>query len=528
MRYQDPPTREWPEHRCPLRHGDAKVSRAAPETPGARLGQERDPAPVQTPPSRATHKSAAPAHLRQTGAMRADELEGSHGVTAAASIARRLRGGGRCSCFVRGADATLVVIVLAASMLAWPVVASAVLRSGVSSVDAPGLSAGPFITDTGLVWESSDGIMLTSSAGRSTVLARPDAPSWNGDVDLAWFGRGWWALARPSGVLAARIGGRLRPLPLLRKCDPATSLAPGALAGVQYAVSGHYLYAALRKGCLARRRARFGEVVGLDLRSRRWHVLTSMPGTLDYMAASGKYLALAYWRSKPRSAAEARPFVRVLDAATGAVVSQITPPPIASGETPSTTSGIQVDERGDVLIIEGCCGELPGQLAHIAQPSPERSGWWWARAGSTVGHETHLGSDAVLSDGRVAFLSTDASSPNSTRIEVRNLLAGTTRTLVVFSGSVSAHSLALSGNELAWDQQSTVLNVESSPTFESCTTVALSPPELAHLDLRDIPATPVAVSGVPIPPPYATGHPASRAEIAAGRSQNEIVRPAAR
>ena len=106
-------------------------------------------------------------------------------------------------------------------------------------------------------------------------------------------------------------------------------------------------------------------------------------------------------------------------------------------------------------------------------------------------------------------------APNSTTIEVRNLLAGTTRTVVVFSGSVSAESLALSGNELAWAQQSTVLNVVSGPTagggsFESCTTVALSPPELASLDLRDMPHQPVVVSGVPIPPQYANEPPCIR------------------
>jgi hypothetical protein len=106
---------------------------------------------------------------------------------------------------------------------------------------------------------------------------------------------------------------------------------------------------------------------------------------------------------------------------------------------------------------------LPGQLAHVAQPF-ERKGWWWARAGSTVGHETRLGNDAVLSDGGVAFVSADAGSPESATIDVRNLLAGTARTVVVFSGSVGADGLALSGNGLAWAQQSTVINVVGGPT----------------------------------------------------------------
>ncbi len=357
--------------------------------------------------------------------------------------------------------------------------------------------------------------MLTNSAGSSTVLASRDAPNWDGFVDLAWFGRDWWAVARPSGVLAGRIGGPLRELPLLHKCNPGSSSRELGVGAVQYVVSGEHLYAALENGCLARRQAPFGEVVDIDLRSHRWHVLTSVLGTLKYMDTSGKYLALAYSRITPHSTAEGRLVVRVLDTATGALVNQITPPPDSGGERLSRMSGIQVDERGDVLVTEGCCGAAPGQLAYAAQPPGIRKGWWWARAGSTVGHEIHLGGDAVLSDGRVAFLSTDASNPNSTTIEVRNLLAGTTRTVVVFSGSVSAESLALSGNELAWAQQSTVLNVVRGPIAggglsESCTTVALSPPELASLDLRDMPHKPVVVSGVPIPPQYANEPPCIR------------------
>jgi hypothetical protein len=351
--------------------------------------------------------------------------------------------------------------------------------------------------------------VYTSSAGRSRVLARPDAPNWDNVADLAWFGREWWALARPSGVFAGRIGGRLRALPLLRrKCNlGSTIIKPGVLV-TQYAISGEQLYVALPSVCLARKGAPFGEVVDIDLRSRRSRVLAPMPGTLDYMAASGNYLALAYWRSTPRPTVERRLFVRVLDAATGALVKQVTPPRKTGDERSSRTSGIQVDDYGDVLVTEGCCGAPPGQLAHIAQPAGTRSGWWWARAGSTVGHETHLGNGAVLSDGRVAFLSTEAGSPESKTIDVRNLLAGTTRTVVTFSGSASASSLALSGNQLAWAQQSTVLNVLSGPApgggyFESCTTVPLSPPELASLNLRDIPSSPVVVRGVPIPPQYA-------------------------
>ena len=54
-----------------------------------------------------------------------------------------------------------------------------------------------------------------------------------------------------------------------------------------------------------------------------WH---RIPGSLEEMAASGNYLALAYSPSPPHATGERRLLVRVLDATTGAVVNQITPP----------------------------------------------------------------------------------------------------------------------------------------------------------------------------------------------------------
>jgi hypothetical protein len=428
-------------------------------------------------------------------------------TTVTAWIARR-RGWSRGSRCLRGAYASLFASVLAVLILAWPVAASAVLPAEGSSVDAPGLVAGPFITDAGLVWEGSDGVTLTDTAGSSSILAPPDAPNRDNLTDLAWFGQDWWVIARPSGVAAGRIGGPLRGLPLLRGCNPGSTTLTPDVDAEQYAVSGDHLYAALPSGCLPRRAAPFGELVDIDLRSHRWRVLAPMPGTLAYIAASGKYLALAYWRSPPRSTGERRLFVRVLHAATGALVNQITPPASVGDVRANGISGIQVDDHGDVLVTAGCCGSSPGQLAHVAQP-PERRGWWWARAGSTVGHETHLGSDAVLSDGRVAFSSAEASGLERMTIDVTNLLAGTTQTVVVFSGSVSAYGLALSGDELAWAQQSTVLNVTVGPIAgggSSCVPVPLSPVELASVDLRET-SPPVLVTGVPIPPQYANEPP---------------------
>jgi hypothetical protein len=384
-----------------------------------------------------------------------------------------------------------------------------VLPADGSSVDAPGLTAGPFITSAGLVWDGSRGVMLTNSAHRSSVLAAPDAPNWNNSVDLAWLGREWWVIARPSGVFAGRIGGPMRELPLLDKCNPASASATPGVETVQYAVSGDHLYAALPKGCLTRRSARFGEVVDFDLRSHHWHVLAQLPGTLAYMAASERYLALAYWRTTPRSTAET-PLVRVLRAPMGALVSQIAPPRTTHSNGGGDISSVQVDDLGDVLVTEGSCGVPSGQLAHVAQPAERHRGWWWATTGSTVGRETRLGRDAVLSDGRVAFFSADsclfAGAPGGS-IEVKNLLTGTARTVVAFSGSLGGVSLALSGDRLAWAQQSTVLNVVRNPGMEECGYVPLSPVELTTLDLRDIPSSPTAIGGVPIPPQYANEPP---------------------
>jgi hypothetical protein len=396
-------------------------------------------------------------------------------------------------------------------MLAGPVAASPAHRAGGLHVDASGLTAGPFLTSAGLVWDGPRGVMLTHSARRSSVLAAPDAPDWNNSVDLAWFGRGWWALARPSGVFAGRIGGPLRELPQLHKCNPASASRTPGVEAAQYVVSGDNLYAALAKGCLARRSARFGEVLDFDLRSHRSHVLTRMPGTLAYMAASERYVALAYWRSTPHSFGET-PLVRVLRTVTGALVSQITPPRTTGANGRGRISSIQVDNRGNVLVTEGSCGAPPGQLAHVAQPL-ERRGWWWARVGSTVGHDTQLGEDAVLSDGRVAYFSNEACSfagaPGGT-IAVKNLFTDATRTVVAFSGSLGGETLALSGNRLAWAQQSTVLNVTLAPGMESCGYVPLSPVELTTLNLRDSPSPPVLVSGVLIPSQYANEPPCIR------------------
>jgi hypothetical protein len=351
------------------------------------------------------------------------------------------------------------------------------------------------ITDFGLVWESSAGVMLTNSARESSVLAAPGAPNWDNVVDQAWFGLDWWVLARPSGVVGGRIGAALREVPLLQRCNPASPTAPVPPAAEPlYAVSGEDVYAALPQRCFARHGKQWA-VVSIDLRTSRWHMLGGGPGTADSLAASGGYVALAYARTYSRpTAGDPNPttgsvFVRVWDAARGAPGNQIKLNPRAG---PLAGSVVQVDERGDVLISTGCCGAR--QLAHAAQPA-EIQEFWWARAGSAVAKEVQLGHDAVLSDGQVAFLSSDPGSPSVETIEVTDLLTGATRTIVSFPGTATANGLAFSGDILAWEQQSWVMNESTD-----CKAVALSPPQLASVDLRGVPASPIPVNGVPIPP----------------------------
>jgi hypothetical protein len=376
-------------------------------------------------------------------------------------------------------------------MLAGPSGAQALAPKGVSIGDAAGLVSGPVITDAGWVWDSPKEVMLSDAKGHSRVLAPVGAGSEDEAFDRAWFGGADWVLARPAGVFGGRIGGDLRELRSLRRCDPASPTAPPR--GATYAVSTGQVFAALPKRCFPTAGTASGVVLDTDLRSGRSHVLARIPGTPEGLAASGRYLAFAYV-SQPRSGeGEPRFVVRVLDAATGSVVNQVAAPAGANGYGSSV---LQVDSGGDVLVTSGCGASSPGQLAHVAQPACVTT-WWWARSRSRVGYETTLGDDAVLSDGRVAFVSRAAPA-----IDVTNLRAGTTRRVVTFSGTVRPAGLSLAGNRLVWAQQSAVVDVVRTPNTESCTSVPLSPVELASVDLADGRLLPAQMTGAPIPPQY--------------------------
>ena len=132
--------------------------------------------------------------------------------------------GRRGSRSVRVAYATPVVLVVAVLMFTGPVAASAGMHAGSSTCrrswpDRGAVHHWRWFGLGELCWDHAD--QLRGQLNRSRIT--PDAPNWDGFVDLAWFGRDWWAVARPSGVFAGRIGGPLRELPLLHKCNPGSS-----------------------------------------------------------------------------------------------------------------------------------------------------------------------------------------------------------------------------------------------------------------------------------------------------------------
>ena len=171
--------------------------------------------------------------------------------------------------------------------------------------------------------ESQGGIMLTDPAGKSRVLAPPDEPNGDGSVDLAWFGLDWWAEARPSGVFAGQIGGALRGVSLLRKCDPGSPKGPPGNA--LDAVSGEHLYAALPAACSSDRRAPLGAVLDIDVRSRHWHGLSpasrELPMQSQHLEGSRSGLLAPSAAINPISPVHAlhepTAVFRVLNAATG-------------------------------------------------------------------------------------------------------------------------------------------------------------------------------------------------------------------
>jgi hypothetical protein len=382
------------------------------------------------------------------------------------------------------ATAGLAVGVLA---FAWPFSAGAAVPAPLPGIAAPGLTAGPVVTDAGLVWQSSTAIELTDAAGNSTRLASVVGTPAMGAFDDAWFGLGWWVLVRPWGVFSGPIGGTLRKLSLLQRCHANL-----------YALSGEQLFAALAGGCSAGHTSR-GALVEIDLRTHRWRVLAPLPGESASLAASGSFVALAYWRQggEASRASRARLFVRVFDAQTGALVNQIAQP--ASVPSFALIGNVQVDPSGDVLVTT----EPPAEPVGGGPGPPSLEDWWWAKPKATVAHllfDDLRGAHAELSDRRVAFFSGQS-------ITVMDLHSGSTRPIATFPGTATPSYFAISGNELAWAQQSSVLTCTAAGSLITSTRVLLTPTQLVGIDLRSIGSAPLVIDGAPIPPQYANEPP---------------------
>jgi hypothetical protein len=379
--------------------------------------------------------------------------------------------------------ATALLLVLAG----WS--APAATASGLDLGEAPGMEAGPVITAAGTVWAGSEGISLRRAGGRTTALAPPGAPSFQGFVDQAWFGGRWWVLATTRGLLAGIVGGPMRPLPrVLQGCNPGSTryTIPPLLA-----VSGARLFALLAPVCRRRHPASFGTLISVDLATNRWRVLALAPGEPDALAAAGPYVALAY--SRPRregtTNGDGKPStaVRIWSAGSGHAVATIAAP----AGTPAGIGSLQLDARGHVLASRECCA-ANGPLATVAMP-PRIEYFWLGSPGTKRAVRVSLGPDASLSDGRIAYVGS-REGPGSA-IDVLTLATGRRHTVTTFSGTAGVSGVALAGDELAWGQRSSAIVA----TQGGCGTVFLSPPQVATVNLRVLPSEPFAETGPPVP-----------------------------
>jgi hypothetical protein len=353
---------------------------------------------------------------------------------------------------------------------------------------ASGFTTGPLITDQGLVWEGSAGVLLTRSNGTTSVLAKRGMPNWDNVIDQAWFGSRWWVIADAGGVFTGRIGGRLKRLRALARCNPGSKIVPvdpaGGTSSPVFVISGEDILAALPRPCAPLGHLTPETLVRIDLRTGASHVIADLSAVADGIAAAGRYVALALTLGTPpevgREAAPHR-VVRVFNALTGALIRQITSPVQDEG-----AAAIQLDAADDVL--GGCCQAATGELAQTAQLARiER--YWWAPAGAKAARQVQLGEYAVLSDRRIAYIS--SGTHGDPVIDVRDMRDGQTRTAVTFAGTVRLAGLAQSESTLAWEQQSFGLMTSAG----RCLSAELTPPQLMSIDLRTLAGGPLAIVG---------------------------------
>jgi hypothetical protein len=371
--------------------------------------------------------------------------------------------------------------------------------AGARVVSAPGFVSGPRITGAGLLWRGSATHMLTSYSGRTRPLPGGGAAVLSSETS------DWIVVVGRKQVEAGPLGGRLRPVKVLRRCTPVAA-APGARATTSadplLALSGATLYAVVDPGCLHRQGYGRRALLAASLPTGAWRLLAAISTGVAGLAASGQRVAITY---VPDAQTARSPTVFVLDASRGRRLYRMSLP---SRWSPRETLTTQVDEHGDVVVTS----------SFFRPPAPQSLGWWATpadpvahRLGSlvTVGQpipevdrseEAPTGA-ATLSAGRIAYV-TGGPSEREERIDLLDLRRDTSRPVAEFPGVVGADGLDMSGNELAWAQQSTPPeggreSLAGGGIFP-CQVVALGSVELTSVNLSNIGGSPPHI-GPPLP-----------------------------
>lgn len=399
------------------------------------------------------------------------------------------------------------VRVLGVALLATMLIASPA-RAAV--VDAGGFIAGPRITSTGLLWLTPAAQMLTTSGGDTEKLT-------GGIVPVTSPSSNWVALAGPRGVEAGRLGQTLTPVAALHRCPPFTESSLGSRSEARLdpllAITGSILYALVDPACLRARSLAPSVLVAVSLRSGGLHVVAPIPAhNAVALAAAGSRLAVSY-ASTAVAPPNEEPQVTLTTVVMGSRRGR------AAYETSTPLGGVyrlgaldtQVDADGDVLVTDSstAAGPISGSSA----------GWWASPAdpsgqslealsgGATVieGLPNNVASAdlgaAALSAGQIAYLT--GAQYYGEQIHVLTIATGATRTVAEFPGVVHVEGLDLSGNELAWAQQSGVPVSAEGPApngghLFTCTEETIGPHQLTSLDLRYLRSAPIIV-GPPLP-----------------------------
>jgi len=289
------------------------------------------------------------------------------------------------------------------------------------------------------------------------------------------------------------------------------------------ALAGPTLYAVIDPGCLHRRAGKRLALVAVSLRTGVRRTLAIIAPRPVGLAAAGARVALSYAapnqappRAVPVKARRAVPVkapnagtvtpvtVTVIGARRGRTLYRVTAPVRAVNGSLTT----EIDAQGDVLVTS----------TFFIPPAPQSFGWW-ATTADPAGHElpelrttgqvissTARGPEvitgaAALSEGRIAYVSNGAQEGE--QIDLLDVHSGGNRPVADFTGEARVVGLDLSASELAWAQENTVTEVSSGPVpgggfYQRCRTMALGPVQLAGIEERQLPATPLLI-GAPLP-----------------------------